>query len=154
MNGSALLGSTPSVSSAGCCSKPATTPAVPVSPSNVPGLSAIRYRIGTFTSFRRAMLDKVALPDLMAAGGPFTTLVQDVGSSDTTISVLDFNLFPVTAPFRIKIGTEYLVVTSGAGTPRWTVTRGSSAQTHIVGEALILDPVNPFAGWHEGIDGD
>jgi uncharacterized phage protein gp47/JayE len=149
-----MNGSTPSVSNAGCCSKPATAPAAPVSPWNAPGLTAIQYRIGTFTSFRRAMLDKVALPDLMAAGGPFTTLVQDVNSSDATISVLDFNLFPVTAPFRIKIGTEYLVVIAGTGTPVWTVTRGSPAPTHTVGDAVILAPVNPFARWHEGIDGD
>jgi hypothetical protein len=33
--------------------------------SNAPGLPAIRYRIGTFTSFRRAMLNKVASTDLM-----------------------------------------------------------------------------------------
>jgi uncharacterized phage protein gp47/JayE len=32
---------------------------------NAPGLSAIVYRIGTFTSFRRAMLDQVARADLL-----------------------------------------------------------------------------------------
>jgi hypothetical protein len=133
MNGSAPPGSTRSLADTGCCSKSATAPAAPVSPSNPPGLPAIRYRIGTFSSFRRAMLDKVVQPDLMAAGGPFTTLVQNVSSSDRNISVLDFNLFPGTSPFRIKIGAEYLVVTAGAGTPVWTVTRGSPAQTHLPG---------------------
>jgi uncharacterized phage protein gp47/JayE len=154
MNGSTLFGSAPSLFNAGCCSSTATAPAAPVIPSNAPGLSAIQYRIGTFASFRRAMLDKVALPDLMAGGGAFTTLAQQVNPSDTTISVLDFNLFPATAPFRIKIGVEYLVVVAGAGTPLWTVTRNSPAQSYAVGDAVILDPVNPFARWHTGINAD
>jgi hypothetical protein len=43
-----------------CCDRSALPPAAPIQPSNPPGLSAIRYRIGTFTSFRRAMLDELA----------------------------------------------------------------------------------------------
>jgi predicted phage baseplate assembly protein len=40
-------------------------PAAPVAVVNPPGLSAIRYRVGTFTTFRRAMLDGVARADLL-----------------------------------------------------------------------------------------
>ncbi len=47
----------------GCCAQ-APQPAS-LRPSNPPGLSAIQYRIGTFTSFRRAMLGQVARPDLL-----------------------------------------------------------------------------------------
>src|SRR5262245_30259735 len=47
---------------AGCCDPPPAPPAAPIRPDNAPGLSAIRYRIGTFTTFRRAMLDAMAGP--------------------------------------------------------------------------------------------
>jgi predicted phage baseplate assembly protein len=48
-----------------CCDPPAATPAAPLRPDNPPGLAAIAYRIGTFSSFRQAMLDNVARPDLL-----------------------------------------------------------------------------------------
>ncbi len=51
---------------AGCCDPVDPPPAAPLLPTNLPGLPAIGYRIGTFTSFRRAMLDAVARPDLLA----------------------------------------------------------------------------------------
>ena len=37
----------------------------PRAPTNNAGLAAIEYRIGSFASFRRAMLDHVAYPDLL-----------------------------------------------------------------------------------------
>lgn len=49
---------------AGCCDQPPRPPAAPIRPFNSPGLTSIRYRIGTFTSFRRAMLDVVPLVKL------------------------------------------------------------------------------------------
>jgi predicted phage baseplate assembly protein len=52
---------------AGCCDPEPAAPAAPLAIANPPGLSAIRYRVGTFTSFRRAMLDLVASPDLLGA---------------------------------------------------------------------------------------
>lgn len=56
----------------GCCDPPPAPPAAPRRPANLPGLSRVAYRIGTFTSFRRAMLDQVARPDLLgAAPNPF-----------------------------------------------------------------------------------
>ncbi len=53
-----------------CCGVPSPPPAAPLTPFNQPGLSAIQYRIGTFTSFRRAMLDMVALPKLLGDTRP------------------------------------------------------------------------------------
>jgi predicted phage baseplate assembly protein len=55
---------------AGCCDAPPEPPAAPARPDNPPGLSTIGYRIGTFTSFRRTMLDEVARADLLGAGTP------------------------------------------------------------------------------------
>ena len=45
----------------GCCDAPPRPPAAPIRPFNSPGLASIQYRIGTFSSFRRAMLDDVTL---------------------------------------------------------------------------------------------
>ncbi len=45
----------------GCCDAPPRPPAAPIRPFNSPGLASIQYRIGTFSSFRRAMLDAVTL---------------------------------------------------------------------------------------------
>jgi len=57
-------------------------PAVPVAIDNRPGLSAIAYRIGTFTSFRESMLDLIAgTPDLAA----LSTRLSD----DYSITVLE-----------------------------------------------------------------
>ncbi len=45
---------------AGCCAQPMAPVAAPVKIDNPPGQSAIRYRAGTFASFRRAMLNDMA----------------------------------------------------------------------------------------------
>ncbi len=56
-----------------CCDVPPAQPAAPVIPNNAPGQSHIAYRIGTFASFRRAMLSDLAelLPEWRpTASGP------------------------------------------------------------------------------------
>jgi hypothetical protein len=56
---------------AGGCCDPQTAPAsVPLPIDNPPGLSAIGYRIGTFSSFRRTMLDRVTGAGGVAASPP------------------------------------------------------------------------------------
>ena len=135
-----------------CCSQIVTAPAVPLVISNPPGLAAIRYRIGTFTSFRQAMLDSVALPELMATS--VTTLVGAVGPTDTQITVLDCSSFPTASNFQIKIGSEYLQVIDGAGTSTWTVVRGSGAAAYSTGDIITLSPPNPFASWQAGTAND
>ncbi len=62
----------PAEPSSGCCNPPAQPPSAPLVPYNPPGLSAIKYRIGTFSSFRRAMLDEVADPHLLDLLGGVT----------------------------------------------------------------------------------
>ena len=136
----------------GCCSQIVAAPGVPLVITNPPGLSAIRYRIGTFTSFRQAMLDSIALQDLMATS--VTTLVNPVAPADTTITVLDYSGFPTAPNFQIKIGSEYLQVIDGAGTSTWTVVRGPAAVAHSTGDTITLSPPNPFAGWQAGTAND
>ena len=57
----------PTEPSTGCCGAPPPPPSAPVAIDNPPGLPAIAYRIGTFASFRQAMLDQVARADLLGA---------------------------------------------------------------------------------------
>jgi hypothetical protein len=56
---------------AGSCCDPQTAPAaVPLPIDNRPGLSMIGYRIGTFTSFRRTMLNRVTSAGGVASSPP------------------------------------------------------------------------------------
>jgi hypothetical protein len=139
-------------STSSCCSQMTVASSPLPIISNPAGLPAIRYRIGTFTSFRQAMLDSVALPDLMATS--ITTLMQPVKVTDTTIIVLDYSGFPTASNFQIKIGNEYLQVIDGGGTSTWRVARGSAAAAYSTGETVTLSPPNPFASWQVGTAND
>src|SRR5215467_15107329 len=94
------------VQAASCCSSSVTQPSVPLLISNAPGLAAIRYRIGTFTGFRRAMLNSIPLPDLLSSAQ--TALDTD---SNTQITVQGFAGFPLVPPYQIKVKDEYMLVT-------------------------------------------
>lgn len=48
---------------ASCCELVDRPPAAPIWPSNPPGRAPIAYRIGTFPTFRRALLDALATPE-------------------------------------------------------------------------------------------
>lgn len=137
----------------GACAPADSAVSVPGLITNAPGLSAIRYRIGTFTGFRRAMLDAIANPDLMASGS--TSLRQPLSSSEQAISLVDSRILESgLPPFRVKIGSEYLMVTGQLSQNEWTVHRGSGAANHAVGDAVLLAPPNPFENWREGLDSD
>ena len=141
---------------AAATSAAATGPAVPGGHFIAPGLPAIAYRIGNFTSFRRAMLDQIPEPDLLLSDVS-TILTNDAAADAVTLQVDDYTAFPAAAPFRVKIGDEYVLVVSGAGSKIWTVVRGSDgsvAADHVANDPVLLDPVNPFAAWREGADGD
>jgi len=103
------------------------------------------------------MLDMVTRPQLIFSAS--TSLRADVGAraTDITLSVSDFAQFPAASSYTVKIGTEYLLVTAGAGTTNWTVIRGvhnSSPAAHFVGDTVVLAIASPFAGWHEQTDAD
>jgi predicted phage baseplate assembly protein len=139
-------------SGTGCCSSQTAVPSAPAAIFNPAGLSAIQYRIGDFTSFRAAMLAAMTNPDLLAGGA--TSLQSAVAPSDTVISVIDSSMFPASAPFQIKIDAEYLQVTNCLTPTDWAVTRGTPADSHDLDAFVMLVPPNPFASWHQGIDGD
>jgi hypothetical protein len=70
------------------------------------------------------------------ANNPLTTLaVAITTTAQTTISVVSAVGFPSLAQYRILIDSEIMLVTAGAGTTSWTVTRGAEstvAATHLV----------------------
>lgn len=136
----------------GCRSQITTASTVPAPVTNAPGLPSIRYRIGTFTSFRQAMLDSIALPALLATS--VTPLTNSVGATDTTINVLDSGDFPADPNFQIKIGNEYLQVIDGTLTSTWKVIRGPGSAAHSTGDIVTLSPPNPFATWQAGTASD
>jgi Tfp pilus assembly protein PilV len=60
-------------------------------------------------------------------GGATTTLVNAVNASATSMQVASFASFPSTNGFRVKIDSEIVRVTAGAGSSTWTVKRGVDA---------------------------
>ena len=62
-----------------------------------------------------------------------TTLANICNSGDTSINVVSATGFPTATPYSILIDTELLLVTSGASTTTWGVSRaqeGTAAATH------------------------
>jgi hypothetical protein len=58
-----------------------------------------------------------------------TTLNGAITSAQTTLTVASAAGLPSVAPFRILIDNELMIVTAGAGTTTWTVTRGAEGTT-------------------------
>lgn len=60
---------------------------------------------------------------------PATTLSAGIDAAATTVTVASATGFPSSAPYRIKIDDEILLVESGAGTTTWTVKRAQDSTT-------------------------
>lgn len=72
-----------------------------------------------------------------------TTLNGGINGAVGTAVVRDFIGFPTTNPYTIRIDTEWLRVTAGAGTTSWTVTRGyngTTAAAHSDGASVYSVP--------------
>lgn len=61
--------------------------------------------------------------------GPTTTLDGAINDVVTSLTIDDATGFPAAAQYRIKIDSEIMIVTAGAGTTTWTVTRGAESTT-------------------------
>lgn len=66
-----------------------------------------------------------------------TTEALDI--SEQGVDVLDVLGFPATAPYTVRVESEWMRVTAGAGTTTWTVTRGYNSTT-----AAIHDSGTPI----------
>jgi hypothetical protein len=77
----------------------------------------------------------------LANGQVFTTLTAGVGENDTTIHVSSAAGFPSSGQYRVRVDDELMLVTAGAGTTTWTVTRGienSHPLFHLSGATLLF----------------
>lgn len=63
------------------------------------------------------------------ANNATTTLSGGIDNVQTSLTVVDETPFSPDENYRIKIDSELLLVTGGAGTPNWTVTRGIEGTT-------------------------
>jgi hypothetical protein len=73
------------------------------------------------------------------ANKAITTLAANINDSTTDITVASATGFPSTVQYRITINSEIMLVTAGAGTTTWTVTRGAEstvAAAHTSGDAV------------------
>jgi hypothetical protein len=74
-----------------------------------------------------------ASPDLT------TTITTDPGAAGTTLVVTANAKFPGTNNYKIDVGGERMLVTGGAGTNSWTVTRGidgTASVAHAIGTVV------------------
>jgi hypothetical protein len=87
-----------------------------------------------------------------AATTDATTLSSAITAGSTTVTVASPVGFPTYGTFTIKIDSEYMVVTAGAGTSTWTVTRaqqGTTAASHSQGVAVThVDPATGELSWN------
>jgi len=87
-----------------------------------------------------------------AASTDSTTLAGAITSSATTLSVASATGFPTLGTFTIKVDNEYMLVTAGASTTTWTVTRaqqGTAAVAHSAGAPVThLDPATGELSWN------
>ena len=105
--------------------------------------------------FRELKFESLGVPDSLAAGAdatykgdpafradttPTTTLAAALSASATSLTVTSASGFPAVAPFRVKLGSEIVLVSRGAGTTQWTVTRamdGTVAGSYAAGTSLV-----------------
>jgi hypothetical protein len=114
MNSSSPFSSPLSDPATACCSSSTIATSGPGTPANPPGLSAIKYRIGTFTTFRRAMLNKVASPDLMlGAENPFRRWHEGIdGDYQTMFIELWAYLADILTFYQERIANEAFITTA------------------------------------------
>src|SRR5436190_18724030 len=83
-----------------------------------------------------------------------TLLVDTLAPTQTLLTVSDSKGFPEKAPFRIKVGPEWMDVTA-LDKNQWTVQRGadhSKAVAHDKGQTVLLFPLRPEGPAEPSVD--
>lgn len=72
-----------------------------------------------------------------------TTIAEALDDSELGVDVANVLGFPATAPYTVRVDSEWMRATAGAGTTTWTVTRGyngTTAAAHDTGTAIYHVP--------------
>lgn len=72
-----------------------------------------------------------------------TTISEALDISEAGVDVTSALGFPATPPYTVRVGSEWMRVTAGAGTTTWTVTRGyggTTAAVHLINSAIYHVP--------------
>jgi Tfp pilus assembly protein PilV len=120
-----------------------TTTAAALADAEMEELRAIRYEAIGLANSDVDATDATYQADLAyaIASTAATTLSGAATSGATTISVASASGFPGTAGYRVKIDSEVVRVTAGAGGTTWTVTRGADGtlpSSHASGAAVTI----------------
>jgi Tfp pilus assembly protein PilV len=128
------------------------TTAAAVADSEMEKFRAVRYDSIGLADSDIAAADTTYKSDsaYKADTAPTTTLASTMTTSQLTISVASASGFPSAAPFLVKIDSELILVSGGAGTTTWTVREnvtgqpsmgrgylGTTATAHAAGAAIV-----------------
>jgi type II secretory pathway pseudopilin PulG len=128
------------------------TTAAAVADSEMEKFRAVRYDSIGLANSDVAAADSTYKSDsaYKADTAPTTTLASAMTTSQLTISVASASGFPSAAPFIVKIDSELILVSGGAGTTTWTVREnvtgqpstgrgylGTTATAHSAGAAVV-----------------
>jgi Tfp pilus assembly protein PilV len=128
------------------------TTAAAVADSEMEKFRAVRYDSIGLADSDIAAADTTYRSDsaYKADTAPTTTLASAMTTSQLTISVASASGFPSAAPFIVKIDSELILVSGGAGTTTWTVREnvtgqpstgrgylGTTATAHSAGAAVV-----------------
>jgi Tfp pilus assembly protein PilV len=92
-----------------------------------------RYRAIRFDSIGLAASDLAGVDATYTGDGaylansPSTTLTAAMTSSQLTMSVASATGFPTGAPYIVKVDSEFILVSGGAGTTSWTIVDSAGA---------------------------
>jgi len=101
---------------------------------------------GTFTASGIVSVTEVGLFTSQSSS-TVGTLANQVGPTDTTITVSGYSGFPGTFPFNVQVSTEVMTVTSGNGTNVFNVIRGANGSSRVTSIIPTLTPVVGPAGY-------
>jgi Tfp pilus assembly protein PilV len=128
------------------------TTAAAVADSEMEKFRAVRYDSIGLADSDIAAADATYKSDsaYKADTSPATTVASAMTTSQLTISVASASGFPSAAPFIVKIDSELILVSGGAGTTTWTVREpvtgqpstgrgylGTTATAHSAGAAVV-----------------
>ena len=101
---------------------------------------------GTFTASGIDSITEVGLFTSQSSSA-VGSLANQVGPTDTTITVSGYSGFPGTFPFNVQVLTEVMTVTSGNGTNVFNVIRATNGSSKVTSIIPSLTPVVGPAGY-------